>query len=118
MAGRITVESAELEAPMAPLPYRLLLDKELSAGALKTYVGLVWCVWERERRGLPGYEGQRKFAEMFGMSPRSVTRYLNELRDRGYIETRSGDDITAADEIIILSLRPREEGGEDKWPDG
>lgn len=104
MAGRITVGSVEMEAPFAAVPAYLLLDDELSPGALKAYAALVWCVWERERRGMPGYEGQRKFAEEFGMSRRSVVRYFDELRERGYIETRPDPDPRQPDDIHLVEF--------------
>ncbi len=63
------------------LPHRVLKDKRLSFGARLTYAVLLSYAWEKESC----FPGQKKMAEDLGASDRSIRKFLNELKEHGYI---------------------------------
>ncbi len=82
--GHIILQTEDRE-PFAKVPARVLRARELSAGARLLYAILTWLGWREAWQGKPGYAGQEALAEEFGLSTRSIRRYMNELQDQGYI---------------------------------
>ena len=63
------------------LPNCVLKEKRFSFGARLTYAVLLSYAWEKESC----FPGQKKMAEDLGTSDRSIRKFLNELKEHGYI---------------------------------
>jgi len=85
--GQIIISDPSSKEPWARVPATMLRDPRISGNAIRLYAALYLCAWRANYRGERGYDGQEALAEEFGMSPATVTRALNELREAGYIET-------------------------------
>ena len=83
--GGQIVNLTEDRLPFAKVPAVVLRDGDLSAGARLLYGALMWLSWRQAWRDEPGYQGQEAVGEEFGLSPRSVSRYMGELIEAGYI---------------------------------
>lgn len=106
-AQRIVIEATELARPFAPIPAAVLLDADLSMGARCCYAVLVWLGWWGDARQKPMFEGQQWMADQLGVSRQTISAYMNELRDEGYIETRRVGQ--GQPDVIIIKRLPASE---------
>ena len=81
---QIIIENEMLRAGFAALPYMVLRDTRLSAGARLTYAVLLMYAWQDEAC----FAGQEKMAKDMGISERHLRRYLKELEDRAYVRIK------------------------------
>ncbi|MBI5769785.1 MAG: helix-turn-helix domain-containing protein [Verrucomicrobia bacterium] len=63
------------------VPNFILRDSQLSIGAKLTYAMFLSYAWHNDRC----FPGQERLAEDMGMSRTSVTAFIGELEERGYI---------------------------------
>jgi len=87
-AQHIHIEATELQKPFAPLPAAVLFAADLSMGARCCYAALVWLAWQEHFSQRAMFEGQEWMAGQLGVSRQTISAYMKELRDEGYIETR------------------------------
>ena len=87
-AQHIIIEATELAKPFAPIPAAVLFDHDLTMGARCCYAVLVWLAWQEHFIGRAAFEGQQWMADELGVSRQTISAYMGELRDGGYIETR------------------------------
>ena len=84
---RIIIEDEILKAGFAAFPYLVMNDKSISICARFTYAMLLQFAWQEAKT----YPKQQTLADRIGVSTRQVQRYLNELRDAGYITIERTD---------------------------
>jgi hypothetical protein len=73
-----------LRAGFAAVPYKVLRDTRLSAGARLCYAILLMYAWQEGSC----FPGQIRMAADAGVSERHLRRHLIELRDLGYVSWR------------------------------
>lgn len=78
---RIIVENELLRAGFAAVPYLVLRDTRLSAGARLSYAVLLMYAWQEGSC----FPGQARMAKDLGVSERHLRRFLTELRAAGYV---------------------------------
>lgn len=78
---RIIIEDEILRSGFAAFPYLVMNDKSISICARFTYAMLLQFAWQEDKT----YPKQQTLADRIGVSTRQVQRYLNELREAGYI---------------------------------
>jgi hypothetical protein len=88
VGGYIFIESPQDREPYGQLPVPVMKDGRLSGGARFLYAVLWWCGWRQEWRDEPGYHGQQALGEEFSLSPATIWRWMQELRDADYIEVQ------------------------------
>jgi CRP-like cAMP-binding protein len=97
---RIIVENEMLRAGFAALPYIVLRDTKLSTGARLAYAILLMYAWQEGSC----FPGQARMANDMGTSERHLRRFLQELRDRGYVSWRRTN---TTNEYRILDVRTK-----------
>lgn len=81
---RVLVENEMLRAGFAAVPYKVLKDTRLSAGARLAYAILLMYAWQEGSC----FPGQQRMAQDLGVTDRHLRRFLIELRELGYISWR------------------------------
>jgi len=81
---QIIVENEMLRAGFAALPYIVLRNTALSAGARLAYAVLLMYAWQEGSC----FPGQERMAKDLGTSQRHLRRFLQELKDAGYVDWR------------------------------
>lgn len=81
---QVLVENEMLRAGFAAVPYKVLRDTRLSAGARLSYAVLLMYAWQEGSC----FPGQQRMSQDLGVTDRHLRRYLNELRDLGYVSWR------------------------------
>jgi hypothetical protein len=98
-----------LKYGFVPVPHLVACDRTLSAGARLTYGHLIWLM----QRGQT-YPGHETAGAMWGLSPRSLKRYINELKAMGLLhaQTRPGRP------TVIVLVDPHDAHHGPTWPTG
>ena len=78
----IIIENKALRHGFTQIPNYVLRDKELSFGARLTYTLLLSYAWQEGSC----FPGQERIAQNLGISRQSVSRFLQQLREAGYID--------------------------------
>ena len=82
--AQIIVENEMLRAGFAAIPYIVLRDTRLSAGARLAYAVLLMYAWQTEAC----FAGQEKMARDIGVSARQLRDYLQDLETHGYVRIK------------------------------
>jgi len=77
----IVVLNEALKQGFTQLPRYVLKDKKLSFGARLTYAVLLSYAWQEDSC----FPGQEKMAGDLGVSRQAINGYLNELKEKSYI---------------------------------
>ena len=97
----IVVLNEAIKHGFTQLPNYVLKDKTLSFGARLAYAVLLSYAWQEERC----FPGQQRMAEDLGTSDRSVRTFLNELKERGYIDWKQ-QGLNRPNIYYILDYQP------------
>lgn len=97
----IVVLNQALKRGFTQLPNYVLRDKDLSFGARLAFAVLLSYAWQQDSC----FPGQGKMAEDLGTHERSVRRYLQELKDRGYIDWKQRG-LNRTNVYYILDYQP------------
>ena len=97
----IVVLNEALKHGFTQLPNFVLKDKTLSFGARLAYAVLLSYAWQDESC----FPGQQRMAEDLGTSDRSVRTFLNELKERGYIDWKQ-QGLNRPNIYYILDYQP------------
>jgi hypothetical protein len=81
---QVLIENETLRAGFAALPYKILKDTRLSTGARLAYAILLMYAWQEGSC----FPGQQRMATDMGVTDRHLRRFLNELREHGYVTWR------------------------------
>lgn len=97
----IVVLNEALKHGFTQLPNFVLKDKTLSFGARLAYAVLLSYAWQAESC----FPGQQRMAEDLGTSDRSIRTFLNELKERGYIDWKQ-QGLNRSNIYYILDYQP------------
>ncbi len=79
---QVIIDNEMMRAGFAAIPYRVLRDTQLSVGARLAYAVLLMYAWQEGSC----FPGQGRMGEDMGVSQRHLRRYLQDLKDAGYID--------------------------------
>lgn len=99
----IVVLNKALTHGFTQLPNYILKDKKLSFGARLAYAVLLSYAWQEDSC----FPGQTRMAHDLGTTDRSVRSFLNELRERGYIDWKQ-QGLNKTNIYYILDYKPLE----------
>lgn len=99
---QIIIENEMMRAGFAALPYQVMRDTALSAGARLTYAFLLMYAWQEGSC----FAGQKRMAEEMGVSDRHLRRYLTELQTARYIKVERKDKRFNNTYIILDRQQP------------
>jgi hypothetical protein len=97
----IVVLNEALKHGFTQLPNYVLKDAHLSFGARLAYAVLLSYAWQEESC----FPGQKRMAKDLGTSDRSVRTFLQELKDRGYIDWKR-QGLNKPNIYYILEYKP------------
>ena len=97
----IVVLNQALKHGFSQLPNFILRDKRLSFGARLTYSVLLSYAWQEDSC----FPGQERMAQDLGTTDRSIRKFLNELKDHGYIDWKQ-QGLNKPNIYYILDYQP------------
>lgn len=97
----VVVLNEALKHGFTQLPNYVLKDKKLSFGARLTFAVLLSYAWQDESC----FPGQDRMAVDLSTSERSIRRFLQELKDRGFIEWKQ-QGLNKPNIYYILDYQP------------
>jgi hypothetical protein len=107
---QIVVENEMLRAGFAALPYKVLRDTRLSAGARISYAVLLSYAWQDEAT----FAGQARMATDVGVKQRQLRTYLKELEHHGYIRIKR-QGLNKPNLYYILDVKTKLRRARSRW---